>query len=104
MKVRMKVEVSGTRNGQPWPPRGSVIDMPDVEAASYCSSGMAEPVTVVDPEPEKAVAVDDSEKRTPAAEPTPADVRAWAKDQGVDVAAKGVIPNDVLEQYKAARA
>lgn len=60
MKVRMKVGVSGTRDGQDWPPRGSVIDLPDAEAQQYCEAGMAEPVAVFDeaetatmPEPEK---------------------------------------------------
>lgn len=98
MKIRMKVEVSGTRDGEPWPPRGSVIDMPDAEAAQYCAGGMAEPVTTVD-EPETATVPEVSEKR----DASPADVRAWAKDQGIDVAAKGAIPADVLEQYKAAQ-
>ncbi len=51
MRVRMKVDISGTRAGQEWPPRGSVIDLPDAEAADYCKSGMAEPVAVFN-EPE----------------------------------------------------
>lgn len=42
----MKVDVSGTRNGLEWPPRGSVLDLPDDEAAEYCRTGMAEPVAV----------------------------------------------------------
>lgn len=60
MKVRMKVQISGQRNGVEWPTRGSVIDLPDDEAAGYCAAGMAEPVTTfreaetaVLPEPEK---------------------------------------------------
>ncbi len=44
MKVRMKVDVSGTRNGQEWPRRGQVMELPDDEAAQYCANGMAEPV------------------------------------------------------------
>jgi hypothetical protein len=58
MKIRLRVDVSGTRNGVPWPPRGSVIDLPDDEAVQYCAGGMAIPVaepepveTAVDPEP-----------------------------------------------------
>lgn len=43
--MRMRVDVSGTRDGQPWPSRGSVIELPDDEGAEYCRSGMAEPVT-----------------------------------------------------------
>jgi hypothetical protein len=46
MQVRMKVDVSGTRDGAEWPPRGSVVDLPDDEAAHYCANGMAEPVAV----------------------------------------------------------
>ena len=62
MKIRMRVSVSGTRNGQDWPPPGSVIDLPDDEAADYCANGMAEPVATFD-KPEKAVVPDDVEKR-----------------------------------------
>lgn len=50
----MRVDVSGSRNGAEWPPRGSVIDLPDDEAAQYCAAGMAEPVTTF-AEAEKAV-------------------------------------------------
>jgi hypothetical protein len=60
MKIRMRVQVSGTRNGQDWPVSGSVIDLPDDEAAQYCAAGMADPVTTfaeaetaAEPEPEK---------------------------------------------------
>jgi hypothetical protein len=51
----MKTDQSGTRTGEwepgvyqtrSWPPRGSVIDLPDLEAAHYCEVGMAEPVAV----------------------------------------------------------
>lgn len=45
MKVKMKVSVSGPRNGQPWPRAGGVIDLPDREAAALCKQQMAEPVT-----------------------------------------------------------
>lgn len=44
MQIRLKVQISGTRNGQDWPRRGSVIELPDDEAAQYCAAGMAEPV------------------------------------------------------------
>lgn len=53
MKVRMKVSVSGTRNGEPWPARGSVVELPDAEAADYCKSGMAEPITTLGEDIEK---------------------------------------------------
>lgn len=54
MRVRMKVEVSGTRNGHPWPRRGEVVDVPDAEGADLCAAGLAEPV--VDDRVETAVA------------------------------------------------
>jgi hypothetical protein len=40
----MKVEVSGTRDGQVWPPRGEVLDVEDNEGAALCAAGMADPV------------------------------------------------------------
>jgi hypothetical protein len=54
MRIRMRMDQSGTRTGywgaqyatREWPPRGSVIEIPDDEAAEYCRSGMAEPVAV----------------------------------------------------------
>jgi hypothetical protein len=61
VKIRMRVDISGTRNGVEWPPRGSVIDLPDEEAAAYCERGMAEPVTEFK-DAEKAVAPDAEER------------------------------------------
>ena len=77
MKIRMKVDLSGTRNGQPWPARGEVADVPDAEGAALCSAGMAEPVA--EPPAEKVETAtppaDDVEKREaepkPAAKPNP---------------------------------
>lgn len=62
MKVRMKVDMSGTRNGQPWPPRGEVADVDDREGADLCAAGIAEPVAETAPV-EKAT-VREPEKRT----------------------------------------
>lgn len=60
----MRVQVSGMRNGAEWPQRGSVIDLPDHEAAQYCASGMAEPVTTF-ADAETTAAPDHAEKRDP---------------------------------------
>lgn len=49
MLVRMKVHVSGTRNGLRWPPVGDVVELPDSEGARLCAAGLAVP------EPETAV-------------------------------------------------
>lgn len=42
MRVRMKVTISGTRNGEPWPERGEIKDLPDGEAKYMISVGLAE--------------------------------------------------------------
>lgn len=62
MKVRMKVDISGTRNGQEWPRRGSVVDLPDAEAVEMCAAGMAEPVAGDDVE---TAALPSDEERRP---------------------------------------
>lgn len=54
MKVRMKINISGTRDGQDWPSIGECIVVPDAEGADLCAAGYAEPVA--DIKPEKATA------------------------------------------------
>lgn len=49
MKVRMRVHVTGTRDGHNWPPIGGELDVPDAEGTQLCAVGMAVPV------PESAV-------------------------------------------------
>jgi hypothetical protein len=53
VKIRMRVDQTGTRTGEwepgahvtrEWPPRGSIVELPDDEAEHYCSVGMAEPI------------------------------------------------------------
>lgn len=44
MKVRMKRQISGTRDGVDWPAPGCDLVVPDDEGASLCALGMAEPV------------------------------------------------------------
>lgn len=50
----MKIEVSGTRDGERWPAVGGEMVVSDAEGADLCSQGFAEPV--VETKPEKAVA------------------------------------------------
>lgn len=65
MKIRMKADISGSRNGQPWPRRGVTVEVPDEEGADLCAAGLAEPVAKKDAEAvEKAVPPDDAEKRS----------------------------------------
>jgi hypothetical protein len=42
MQVRMKVTLSGTRDGETWPPRGELVDLPDAEATHMVRAGLAE--------------------------------------------------------------
>ena len=57
MKVKLLVGMSGTRNGEDWPPQGSEMEVSDEEGAQLCSGGLAEPVAEKDSDKaEKAVA------------------------------------------------
>jgi hypothetical protein len=44
VKILLVGEISGTRDGQEWPPRGSVVELPEDEAVQLCDRGMARPV------------------------------------------------------------
>lgn len=57
MKVRMRDQLQGTRNGVRWPSPGTVIELPDGEAVDLCSQNVAEPVAEVAARVEKKVAV-----------------------------------------------
>jgi hypothetical protein len=59
----MKVTISGNRDGEPWPARGGLIELPDAEGAELCASGSAEPVASERP-PERAVPTTPTETRT----------------------------------------
>lgn len=48
MRVKMKVGMTGTRDGVDWPPAGGCVDLPADEAAHLCAAGLAEPC----PEPD----------------------------------------------------
>ena len=42
--VVMRQQISGTRNGKPWPPVGGQVDLPEQEAEALVASGVATPV------------------------------------------------------------
>ena len=65
MKVKLKVDMSGTRDGYDWPARGAVVDLPPEEAAGLCDAGMADPVADK-AKPEQATVPDDAEQRAAA--------------------------------------
>jgi hypothetical protein len=78
MKVRMKVDVSGGRNGVEWPRRGGTVDLPKDEAVQMCRNGMAEPVDSSADEVETAMVADDSDKRALTTETAGSTVPATA--------------------------
>lgn len=42
MRVKLKAQISGTRDGVSWPPVGTVVELPDDEARSMMYAGTAE--------------------------------------------------------------
>lgn len=76
MRIRMKVEMSGTRNGEPWPKRGEVAELPTAEAAHLVGAGIAEQVpdevpvveTATAPEPEASAPPDAEDAAAPETE------------------------------------
>jgi hypothetical protein len=71
MKVKLRSEISGSRDGQAWPSAGSEIDLPDDEAAALCASGAARPVGDRKLNEEHAVVLDEAtEQRVRAATTT----------------------------------
>ena len=45
MKVRLRVNLTGTRNGEAWPPKGAEMELPEAEAQDMIRGGMAEAIT-----------------------------------------------------------
>jgi hypothetical protein len=43
-------------------------------------------------------------RRAPGSEPNPAEVREWAKAQGIDVKDRGRVPAELVARFKAATA
>lgn len=55
------------------------------------------------PDPDEPPPAEPAETQAPAGTPAPKDVRAWAAGQGIDVPARGKLPDAVVEQYQAAQ-
>ncbi|WP_146066203.1 hypothetical protein [Streptomyces sp. ZL-24] len=68
MRIRMRIAMSGLRNGKPWPPVGQVTDLPTGEAQHLCASGIAEEVTDTPPAEETATPPEAETAKAPAAE------------------------------------
>lgn len=62
VRVSMKVQISGVRDGVRWPGVGGEIVVPDTEGAELCTQGLATPVAEV-AKPEKRPAKRSAEKR-----------------------------------------
>jgi hypothetical protein len=69
MKVRMKVKITGDRDGQEWPAPGEELTVPDDEGVHLCANGMADPVAAA-AKVETATAPD-AEVRAPVRKRTP---------------------------------
>lgn len=52
MRVRMNIQISGTRDGVAWPAPGETVTLPDDEAKTLIASRAAEKVD--EPKPAKA--------------------------------------------------
>ncbi|WP_282695492.1 hypothetical protein [Streptomyces sp. CC208A] len=64
MRVRMKVSISGTRDGADWPGKDGEVDLPDEEATQLIRNGAAEAVAVGSVV-ETATVPDDTETAAP---------------------------------------
>jgi len=64
MKIRMKLQIVGSRDGVSYPAAGETMDLPDNEAAKLCAAGLAEPIK--DDKTEKAVPAKRAETRKKA--------------------------------------
>jgi len=41
MKIKMRLQITGTRNGVSWPPVGGIVDLPESEAQCMIRHGYA---------------------------------------------------------------
>lgn len=71
MRVRMLVEITGTRDGSPWPPLGAEIDVPADEAGDLIRGGLAVETSPVVPPVATPVETAATSAPETAAEPAP---------------------------------
>ena len=50
MHVKMNATISGTRDGEDWPAKGSIVDLPEQEARDLIFAGLAIEVDTAAPE------------------------------------------------------
>jgi hypothetical protein len=56
VRVVLKVDITGLRDGVEWPARGQVVDLPDAEAVDLLNAGLARSVS--DERPVESAAID----------------------------------------------
>jgi len=61
MEIKLKVTLSGTRDGIEWPPVGGSVDLPEAEAAQMIAAGLA---SAVAPAPIETATADTSTVET----------------------------------------
>ena len=66
MKIRLLVDITGTRNGRHWPARGGEVEVTAAEAADMVAAGMAEAVKTA-PETAAVAAPENAAKPKPKA-------------------------------------
>jgi len=78
----MSISITGFRNGQPWPPAGTTVDLPDHEARDLIVAGYAKEAADASSTPSDA-ASGDGRRDAPAAD------AAGASEAGVDAGDQG---------------
>jgi hypothetical protein len=73
VKIQMLVGMSGSLDGQPYPPRGGEFEVSDVAGAQLCAKGLAKPVAEKDDKVEKAVAPEPEKRGAKQATAKPVD-------------------------------
>lgn len=73
MKVAMKVQLSGSRNGVRWPVAGTVIDLPENEALELIEAKLATEPEDVDEEPVEEPVEEPTTEESDDAENAPED-------------------------------
>ncbi|WP_411732182.1 hypothetical protein [Paeniglutamicibacter sp.] len=73
-EIRMRANLSGSRDGKKWPPRGGTLEVPEAEAKQLFAQGIAEPADAVE-----MATVDAAAETATTKGKTVAQVRAEAK-------------------------
>lgn len=64
--IKLKVQITGTRDGVDWPAPGTVIDLPDDEAATLITNGLAVEATAEETADAPQGDVETATKKRPA--------------------------------------